>query len=426
MKIIATSILLLFFYAGRAQVLFSDYFTGERLRYDYVIAGDYHKIYIYDNRFVREPEWGGSTVNLIDTFRYGELFVEVFDSASGEMIYSRGYSSLFKEWQIVNEAKYREKAFLESIIVPFPVNTIKLIINERDSLSEFVPVHFTYLNPHYPIVSEGNHRIHTRVHNLMSSGPSSNMIDIAIIAEGYTSTEETDFLNAANDYMEYFFTWEPYKNYRNKFNFYAVFVPSEQSGTDIPNVTIWRNTVLNTSFNTFGSERYLTTSDLAELREIVMDIPYDQICVMVNTEKYGGGGVYNSFTVFSAKNEFSGFLFLHEFGHAFAGLADEYYTSPTAYDEMIGTNIEPYQPNITTHMNFHLKWEDMINDTVPVPTPNCEKYSGVVGLFEGAAYQAKGIYRPAYDCAMKSKTFTEFCPVCQRAIERMIWFCCGE
>ncbi len=426
MRILRVIILVLICGQARAQVLFSDYFTGERLRYDYIITGDCQYMHIYDHQFIHEPLWGGSLVNLIDTFRYGELFVEVSDSVTGKVIYSRGYSSLFKEWQMVKEAKHKELAFIESLVVPFPKRTINLVIYERDSLSQFQAVHSTYIDPGSSSINEVNHRENIEIHNLMISGSYSNKVDIAIVSDGYKASEEAVFLNAAKKSMEYFFTWEPYKSLRNKFNFYAVFVPSNHSGTDIPSDSIWRHTVLNTSFCTFGSERYLTTSDISGLREIATEVPYDQLCVVVNTDKYGGGGVYNSFTVFSAENEFSGFLFLHEFGHAFAGLADEYYTSPTAYDDMMLTNIEPYQPNITTKINFQSKWEDMLNDTIPIPTPNCEKYAGAIGLFEGAAYQAKGFYRPAFDCAMKSKTCAHFCPVCRRAIGRMILFNCGE
>lgn len=426
MKIIPIFIFILFILPTKAQVLFSDYFTGERLRYDYIIAGNYEYTKVYDHQFVYEPQWGGSVKNLIDTFRYGELLIEVLDSVSSNIIYSKGYSSLFKEWQSVKEAKARERAFIESLVIPFPKKTIKLMVYERDSLSHFIPVHNTYFNPNSFLVQHANLCVGIKKYELMISGNPSNKIDMAIISEGYTAAEEDTFLHAAKKYMEYFFTWEPYKAYRNKFNFYAIFAPSPDSGTDIPGDTIWAHTALNTNFYTFGSERYLTTSNIMRLREVAMEIPYDQLCILVNTNKYGGGGIYNCFTVFSSGSQYSGFLFLHEFGHAFAGLADEYYTSPTAYDDIIVTNIEPYQPNITTLVNFETKWNDMVQDTVPIPTPNCKTYAGVIGVFEGAAYQAKGIYRPAYDCAMKSKTSHKFCPVCKRAIERMILFYCDE
>ena len=417
---------MLFCISGKTQVSFFNYFTGERLRYDYIVVGNNKEIHFFDNQYFKEPAWGGPIVNLIDTFRYGELFVEVSDSASGRVIFSRGYSSLFKEWQTVKEAKNRELAFVESLVVPFPINTVLLKIYERDSLSVFQSVHATYINPSLSYIKNANCREPVEIHKLFISGSSHNKVDVAIVAEGYTNSEKAVFLEDAGYFMESFFSREPYKSLRDKFNFYALFVPSNQSGTDMPNDTIWKNTALNSSFSTFGSERYLTVSNISELREMASEVPYDQLCVLVNTDKYGGGGVYNSFTVFSAHNEFSEFLFTHEFGHAFASLADEYYTSPTAYDEYITINIEPYQPNITTRVNFQSKWEDMLNDTIPVPTPNCEKYIGVVGLFEGAAYQAKGIYRPFYDCIMKSKTCIEFCPVCQRAIRNMIHFYCGE
>jgi hypothetical protein len=426
MKILLLLFTLFLFIPFRAQVVFTDHFTGERLRYDYILTGNSQSTSIYDYRFVREPYWGGSTRNLIDTFHYGELLVEVYDSATNIILYSKGYSSLFKEWQLTKEAKLKELAFIESLVIPYPKYTIKIVLYERDSLLEFQLIHFSFFNPMQTGIPVCNHQERISVTNLLTSGDPNSNIDIAIISEGYTALEQQKFYDDTKRSIETFFSWLPYRNHHDSFNFYAVFTPSEESGSDIPGDSLWRNTVLNSSFYTFGSERYLTVSDIVHMREIVSDIPYDQICVMVNTEKYGGGGVYNSFTVFSAKNEFSGFLLMHEFGHAFAGLADEYYTSPTAYEDSIETSIEPYEPNITTRVNFQSKWADMISDTIPVPTPNCEKYRGTVGLFEGAMYRAKGIYRPAFDCAMKSKTCAEFCPVCQRAIERMILFNCGQ
>ena len=426
MRILLLSFIVFICSTGRAQVIYSDSFTKERLRYDYVIAGNSEYSCIYDQQFTREPYWGGSTINLIDTFRYGELLVEVSDSATGKLLYSRGYSSLFKDWQLTKEAKLKERAFTESLVIPFPKQAIEIVVFERDSLLYFQHLHSSYLNPQLSGIRACNRREGIVVHDLLNSGPSSNKVDIAIIGEGYTTSEMIVFVEEAKKSMETFFEWQPYKNYRDNFNFYAVFVPSDESGTDIPRDTVWRHTALNSNFYTFECERYLTIPDMICMREFVSEVPYDHVCVMVNTKKYGGGGVYNSFTVFSAKNELSGFLFLHEFGHAFAGLADEYYTSPIAYEDSVSTTVEPYQPNVTTRVNFQDKWEDMIPDTIPVPTPNCETYAGTVGLFEGAMYKAKGVYRPAFDCAMKSKTYTSFCPVCRRAIERMIRFNCAE
>lgn len=424
MRIIPLFLVILIHLSSKSQGIFSDYFTGERLRYDYILAGNSKNIHVYDQDFIREPIWGGSKTNLTDTFRYGELWLEVTDSISGRILYSRGYSSLFKEWQMVDEAKSMERAFSESLILPFPGRTVEIEIYNRDSDSGFQSIHSVFFNPFLKSVINSNPPYGEDIRNLMITGPSDEKVDIAMIAEGYEVTQKDEFYRDAEKYRVKFFTWEPYRSYKDKFNFYAIFVPSGNSGTDIPGDSIWRNTAMNSSFYTFGNERYLTVSNMRTLREIASQVPYDQLCVLVNTDKYGGGGVFNSFTVFASKNEYSEFLFMHEFGHAFAALADEYYTSPTAYDDIIEIHIEPYQPNITTLIDFSSKWKDMIYDTIPLPTPNCKKYAGVVGVFEGAAYQAKGIYRPAYDCAMKSKACPEYCPVCRRAIERMILFYC--
>lgn len=404
-----------------AQDKFAEFFTGERLRIDYSLEGNATTLKVIEECFYREPQWGGSTINLIDTFFYGEMRVELCDSASGAIIYSRGYSTLFQEWQTTDEAKAKDSIFKETLLLPFPTKTVRIDLLTRNSLN-FQNTHSFYFNPERTRVEPNRLAGPYKPKQIKKSGPSSNKLDIVMIAEGYDASEKKVFQKKAKELLTQFLNWVPYSEYSEAVNFYTLFVPSEESGVDDPIDSICINTALDCSFNTFGSDRYLTSTDMRSVYDLAANIPYDQLCILVNTPKYGGGAIYNSFTVIGAESECAEFLFLHEFGHAFASLADEYYTSSVAYEEYFKLETEPYQPNITTLIDFEHKWEDMIQDTIPIPTPDTSLYNNTIGVYEGAGYSAKGIYRPYRTCAMKDKSTTYFCPVCQRAIADMIKF----
>lgn len=406
----------------KAQIPYDSFFNRERLRFDYGIIGTADTTKVVDYNFYREPTWGGSPSNLIDTMRYGDFMLEVYDSASNRLLYSRGYSTLFKEWKTTKEAITNERLFLESVVMPFPKSPVKISILERNSAVQFVPVHSTYLNPKKKLIDTKSTPANVDVKTLVNNGPSGDKVDIVILSEGYIAEQKYKFFNDAERFKNVFFQWRPYNDLAKNFNFHAVFSQSDEAGTDIPTDSLWVNTTLNSHFNTFNTARYLTTEDILRIRDLLADLPYDQICILVNTDRYGGGGIYNYFTVFTSDHQDSEFLFHHEFGHAFAALADEYYTSDVAYNDMFNLEREPYQPNITTLVDFGSKWEYLISDTVPVPTPNLRSYSDVIGVFEGAGYSAEGIYRPYYNCSMKSITHDAFCPVCRKAIERMVVF----
>jgi hypothetical protein len=220
----------------------------------------------------------------------------------------------------------------------------------------------------------------------------------------------------------YLFNVSPFKENRDNFNIWGVEAPSENSGTDIPKENIWKKTILNTNFYTFGLERYLMTADNKSVRDLAANAPYDQIYILVNTDEYGGGSIYNHYSVCASDNKYSEYVFVHEFGHGFASLADEYYTSDVAYEDFYPLDVEPLDPNLTTLVDFKSKWKDLVPDSIPIPTPAVEKYKNSVGAFEGGGYMAKGIYRPMMDCTMKSISVDNFCPVCKRAVRQMIDF----
>ena len=258
------------------------------------------------------------------------------------------------------------------------------------------------------------------IDTMVYNGASSEKVDLAILAEGYTSSELDKFTNDAQRLIDSLFSASPYAAYRNSFNIYLVKAISAQSGTDIPGQGIFRNTAFNSSFYTFGSPRYLTSNDMKTIYDAVDGIGWDQLYLLVNHSMYGGGGFYNTLNICSSDNQLSAFVFIHEFGHGFAGLADEYYSSSTAVDDFHSLEIEPWEPNITTLVDFNSKWKTMVNDTIQIPTPRIEAYRGILGVFEGGGYRAKGIYSPVQTCWMKEATAGAFCPVCQKAIEQVI------
>lgn len=420
MKQLFTIFLLFSFISGKAQVEYYKYFTDESMRLDFIMAGNFNTENIFLKQIKKEPFWGGNKINLIDKFNYGEYKIEIFDTL-GNTIYSRGFCTLFEEWQTTNEAKKIKKSFYQTVTFPYPKNIINIKISSRNWDGEFSSLFKTAINPNnYFINPELRYKFTSE--KLIDNGSSDKKVDIAILAEGYTKSEMSKFKKDATRLVDFLFEQAPFDKLKNNINIWLVYSESDESGTDIPGKRIYKRTIMNSNFYTFDSERYLTTEDVQSVRDIAANVPYDQICIMVNTPKYGGGGIYNHYCIFSADHAISDKVFVHEFGHAFAGLGDEYYNSSTSYNDFFNLKIEPWQPNITTLKNFDSKWKDMINDTIPVPTPRIEKYNNITGVFEGGGYMAKGIYSPATDCRMKSNESKSFCKVCQKAIENMILF----
>nr|MDA3954405.1 M64 family metallo-endopeptidase [Bacteroidales bacterium] len=226
----------------------------------------------------------------------------------------------------------------------------------------------------------------------------------------------------AQRFIDFMFLFEPYTSNKEKFNIWLVKSESEESGTDIPGHDIFKNTVLNSNFYTFGSERYLTTADFTSVRDAASVVPYDDICILVNSEKYGGGGIYNHYCISTVDHALSNEVFIHELGHSFGGLGDEYYNSSTAYSDFFNLEIEPWQPNLTTLVNFDLKWKLKMNSETPIPTPREDQFKNTVGVYEGGGYVSKGMYSPYIDCRMKTNEAEGFCPVCQDAMAKMISF----
>jgi len=404
-----------------AQVSFDEHFTDRTMRFDFMLAGNSSSTRVYPVSFREEPFWGGSLTNLTDPFGYGNFRYEIFEAASGKLIYSRGFCTLYQEWQTTAEAKKIERSFHEVATFPFPKNKVNFVLSIRGRDGLFTRLYETAIDPaSYFITREKpDGALATKIYG---SGDPHTSLDIAFIAEGYTRDEMDKFRGDVKRLADILFQEAPFDKYRDRINIWAVEAPSQESGTDVPGEGIYVNTALSASYYTFDVDRYLTTQDIRKVNDFAATAPHDQIIVVINSTRYGGGGVYNYYSAVTSDHKFTPQVLTHEFVHGFAGLADEYYSSEVAYEEFYPLSVEPWEPNITTRVNFDAKWKNMIARSVPVPTPNDKRYTGVTGLFEGGGYSAKGIYRPSFDCRMKSNEAETFCEVCQNALEAMILF----
>lgn len=400
-----------------AQVPFDQYFELQSLRLDYQHAGNAQQSVIYFEGIKREPFWGGSMTQLIDPMNYGTYRVVVYDSASGRLLYTRGYSTLFHEWQDTPEAKRLQRSFFENVVVPWPKASIRLVIEERQADLSFAPKFELDIDPSGYFI-DPQVRYPYSVEPLEVNGPSATCLDIVVLPEGYTEAEMAKFRADAKRFVGYFFEVEPFASARKKVNFRLVMAPSIESGTDVPGERIWRKTLLDTHFYTFHSERYLTTRDMRAVRDVAALVPYDQIYILVNTSRYGGGGIFNYYNLCVSDHPQSREVFTHEFGHAFAALADEYAYDDTPADSLYNMRIELWEPNLTNLVNFDKKWAKLLAPGTPIPTADTSSFG--IGAFEGGGYAKRGVYRPERDCKMRSNQQNSFCRVCLQSVEAML------
>ena len=414
-------ILLLLTSTFYTQAAFHDFFIDKSMRIDYVHAGNSHSEEYYIEKIKMEPYWGGSLEKLVDTFKYGNYFFEIYDDSTGALLYSRGYSSLFCEWQTTEEAHRIDKAFYESIVFPFPKNTIVVKWYARQSDGRFAKQMELKVDPKNYFIDPSPAKPYP-VYEAYMSGDPHEKVDIVILPDGYSKDEMELFKSDCDRFAAELFQYHPYSLFKDRFNIVGVLAPSKDSGNDIPADSIWKNTQLSTSFYTFDSERYCMTEDYKSVKDLAANAPYDQIYILVNNKKYGGGAIYNFYNVSVNSNAKAGQIFIHELGHGFAGLADEYYSSSVSYNDFYNLETEPWEPNITTLVDFDHKWKHLLKRDTPIPTPDTDEYKGETGVFEGGGYIAKGVYRPRHDCLMKSFNDTIFCEACNEAIIKMINF----
>jgi len=473
---------LLFISKGISQISFNNYFLDEIMRIDYHHTGDSEFEMMSIDRIYRYGTWAGSITNLIDNLNNGKYYVKIYDSESERLIYSKGFDTYFGEYQTSVEATNGiKKTYHESALIPYPKNKIKFSIERRDKKNNLFEIFNTEINPEdIYIVKDKIFDSSVKILKLENNNDPHSQVDIAILGDGYTNNETGKFEKDFNRLVNTLFEIEPYKSNKEEFNFYGVLKPSEDSGSDEPGASIYKNTALGTTFYSLGSERYLLTEDNKVLRDIAANVPYDAIVIITNHNRYGGGGIYNLFCTLTSDNQWFEYLFLHEFGHSFAGLADEYYTSDVAYNDFYKIDVEPVEPNLTALLNpDEFKWRKSVSDGVEIPTMwrkaqfdsmdfkwqkerrslneniaklkrnkassdsiirsqedynlkdklhseevdkflKNSKYWGKIGVFEGAGYLSKGLYRPMIDCLMFSKGKKPYCKVCEEAVYRVI------
>ena len=400
-----------------SQDAFEKYFEPKRLRVDFALSGDAQEQRAALQQLREEPLWGGPKKNLIDPFGYGGYDVKVYDRATKELIYSRGFNTLFEEWRTTEQAKNQPQSWTNSFSMPYPKQPVEVELSARSKAdNRFYPLLRIEVDPQSIFIDRGGLKNHP-VRHLQDEGDAAEKVDLVFLPEGYTEAEMGKFEADARRFMELLFATPPYDARRSDFNVWAVDVPSEESGTDLSCKGVYRNTAFGSGFYTFGLERYLTTSDMKSIRDALWNVPCDAIFILVNSSDYGGGGIYNYYAMGTADHERTAKVFVHELGHSFAGLADEYFESEVAYSDFYNVKLEPWEPNITTLVDFDSKWKDLLSEETPVPTP-AEGNEAKAGVYEGGGYVAKGIYRPMVHCMMRD--YHPFCPACRRAILKMI------
>ena len=397
---------------------YEQYFEVQSMRVDFVFYGNADNEEIKPVKISKEPFWGGSKTNLNNMLNYGEYKFEIIDLKTKNVIYSQGFCTLFEEWQTTLEADTVYREFHQTVLFPLPKNPVIFKIYSRSWEGNFEEIFEYEIDPNkYSVNTELTQHSFTKI---LDNGDPAIKVDLVFLAEGYTFNEMDKFESDAQRLIDYMFLFEPYSSNKEKFNIWLVKSESEESGTDIPGHNIYKNTVLNSNFYTFGSERYLTTEDFFSVRDAASVVPYDDICILVNSEKYGGGGIYNHYCISTVDHVLSNEVFIHELGHSFAGLGDEYYNSSTAYNDFFNLEIEPWQPNLTTLVSFDSKWKSLISADTPIPTPREKQFQKTIGVYEGGGYVSNGMYSPYMDCRMKTNEAKGFCPVCQDAIAKMI------
>ena len=402
---------------------FNDYFCNETLRVDYIFSGNTSQQMVALDELSSFDGWAGRRVNLDKVPVRGNVEISIIETESGKVIYRQTFSSLFQEWLVTEEASKVTKSFEATFLLPMPKKDIEIEITLLDNEGRQQTTMRHAVSPDDKLIRQRSNTLTSRHEYLLKSGPSEECIDVAIVAEGYTADEMDLFLKDARTACDEIFRYEPFSKHKNRFNVVAVMTESTDSGVSVPQDNEWRTTAINSNFMTFYSPRYLTTNSIHLTHDQLAGIAYEHLIILANTDTYGGGGIYNSYTLTTAHHPQFKPVVVHEFGHSFGALADEYfYDEP---DHTAGTyklNYEPWEQNITSLVDFDSKWADMVKNKQEIPTEPTEKREKnyTVGVYEGGGYMTKGMYRPTVVCRMRDNEATQFCPVCQRAIERII------
>ena len=434
------------------------------MRLDYFHTGNSTQEMFSVDRIVVEPlPWPGDLTKLVDDTNLGAYFFEVHDQADGRLLYSRGFSSIFGEWVTTDEAKTVNRTFSESLRFPVPSAPVKIVLKKRDN-GNFREIWSTNIDPKDKFIDTSRPPPPGPRLTIQKTGDPATRVDLLVLGDGYTAAERPKFERDARRVTEILFSTSPFREQRQKFNVWGLCPAAEESGVSRPSGGVHHRSPLGTTYDTFDTERYVLTTDNRSLRDVASFAPYEFVEILVNGKTYGGGGIFNLYATVAADSEWSSYVFVHEFGHHFAGLADEYYSSQVAYAPAT-RRFEPWEPNVTALLDpTNLKWKDLVTPGTPIPTlwrkqdfenyereiqnqrrqiraqnrPESEmdalfreerkkedellaadKYAKNVGAFEGANYEAHGYYRPQENCIMFTR-HDSFCAVCRRAIERII------
>lgn len=386
---------------------FTDYFEDRTLRLDYIFAGNNTQQNIYLDELVSMPRWYGKRQHLAEVPLAGNGQVIVRSAASSDTIYRNSFSTLFQEWIATDEAKRTQKSFENVFLVPYPKQPVDITVELYDYHMRTVASMTHRVDPKDILIRRTDAIATTPYRTLLQAADTSRCIHVAFVAEGYRNDEMATYLEDCRIAIESLFQHEPFKHLKDRFNIVAVESPSVDSGTSQPSKGIWQNTALGSHFDTFYSDRYLTTLHLKRLHDVLAGTPYEHIIVLVNTDHYGGGGIYNSYNLTYTHGPNFRPVVVHEFGHSFGGLGDEY---PYGDDDpMYFADTEPWEPNLTTKHDFTGKWENLIHE-------------GKAGFIEGGGYLSKGVWRGYENCRMRTNEEPEFCMVCQQWLERLIDF----
>ncbi len=443
---------------------YREIFTPNTMRLDYFHSGTSKEDHFAVDQVVSDGAWSGSATALIDRLELGLYFFEVVDQKSRVLLYSRGFSSIFGEWQTTPGADSLWGTFHESLRFPWPLKPVTVILEKRDAENKFKPIWSTDIDPASRQVTNATNPEAGKVDVIMENGPALQKVDLVILGDGYSKSEMEKFRNDAKRLTGALFSAEPFKSRKTDFNVRAVETPAEVSGVCKPHHNVYKRSPLSVHYSSFDSERYALTYDNRKVRDVASAAPYDFMIILINEKTYGGGGIYNLYTTVSADNKYAGYIMTHELGHHMAALADEYYTSSVAY-ETPDIKLEPWETNITAMFDKNkLKWKDLVDTGTPLPTPwnkeafdkfgyeiqktrdsiraaqlpenvmedlfarqmagedayfAKETYKDKVGAFEGAGYAAKGLYRSQLDCIMYTRHMS-YCKVCRQSINRVI------
>jgi len=467
-----------------AAVKFEDYFIDKTMRIDFFHTGDSEDEFITVDHIYQQGPWAGNPAHLIDPFNTGRYFVKVYDVASNTLVFSKGFDSYYGEYKTTDPAKEGVwRTYHESALIPYPQKPVLFLIEIRDRDDNILyPLFSQKIDPASIDIIKETPAAGDKIFPVVKNGDPHRKVDIVLLAEGYTVTEEAKFKTDLERYVKVFFNWEPYKSHQKKFNLTGIFRPSPESGMDEPRKGVYKNTALNSTFNSLNSQRYLLTEDNKTWRDVAAQVPYDAVFILVNSGRYGGGGIYNDFCITTVDDAWSEFVFQHEFGHTFTGLADEYYASTEAYNEFFPPGVEPTEANITALLDPpNIKWKNLVSEGMAIPTDwGKDKFDSLyvvdqqirsekgdtllamirrgyskeavskveanydslsrdlnrqiedflknhplkdkVGAFEGAGYVSKGLYRPMLNCLMLKfdKDKPGFCKVCEDAVVKVI------